>query len=84
MRYWNTMTKAQQETCRSLWKRHGSCAHAKGVADCKWNEPYLTFRRRFHEYDGSGAIHNRVGSYFGGFIPSGLFIGIETDGHAHS
>ena len=71
MRYWNTMTKAQQTKCLHLWKRS------------LYGESYLTFRRRFHEHDG-GAARNRVGSYFGGFTPSGLFVGIEIDGHAHT
>jgi len=72
MRYWNTMTKAQQRSCLKLWKRYPLI------------ETYLAFRRRFHEHDGSRTIRNRVGSYFGGFVPSDIFIGIETDGHAHS
>lgn len=37
-------------------------------------ETYLTFRRRFR-------LHFE---YFGGFVPCGIFIGIEIDGHAHS
>lgn len=84
MRYWNTMTKAQQIKCLHLWKHLASCKHANGTAACDSNESYLTFRRRFREHDGSTTIRNRVGSYFGGFMPSGLFIGIETDGYSHT
>ena len=82
MRYWNTMTKAQQESCQRLY-RHNVLANWKDKTHPS-NESYLAFRRRFHECDGNKTIRNRVGSYFGGFIPSGIFIGIETDGHAHS
>ncbi len=81
MRYWSTMNEAQRITCRRLYD-HNVRATWLNKTHLS-SESYLTFRRRFHEHDG-GAERNREGSFFGGFIPSGLFIGIETDGHAHS
>ncbi len=77
MRYWNTMTKAQREACHRLWGQQ--CIYRRLFV----TESYLKFRRRFHEFD-SGEERNRLGSYFGGVVPSGIFIGIETDGHTHS
>lgn len=71
MRYWHTMTKSQQQSCFRLWNRHAS------------SEPYPTFRRRFLERD-MGREKNAPGSYFIGMMPSGLFIGIETDGYFHT
>ncbi len=77
MRYWNTMNEAQRITCRRLYDHNVRATWLNKSYPS--SESYLTFRRRFFSH-GDGA----KGSYFGGFIPSGIFIGIETDGHAHS
>ncbi len=75
MRYWNTMNEAQRQSCKQLWE------HSLKVNPPGWKESYLTFRRRFKLY----AIGvDMPGHFFGGILPSGIFIGIETDGHAHS
>lgn len=72
-KYWHTMTKPQQRSCAQLWN-NGKCGEPS----------YLRFRRRFRQfgYNPKRAVPE-LGSYFDGPIPAGLFIGIETDGHAH-
>ncbi len=74
------MNKAQRQSCKRLWDAHTFNRGDISYSDTPMNsETYLAFRRRFRLC--------QIGSdpgYFFGAVPSGMWIGIEIDGHAHS
>ena len=75
-KYWHTMTKEQQKSCKKLYEREQPRVGSNTLRIGRNRESYLKFRRRFKfgmSYD----------PYFIGPW-CGMFIGIEPDGHTHS